>query len=607
MSANPAQITLASRDDVAQALRALCAPLGRRTSAGGARLDLGFNAGHHGDDCAGIEAFARPLWGIAPWIAGGGRYEGLDRVLAGLANGFDPAHPEYWGEPRDFDQRFVEAASVAGAVLVAPSLGAALPEAARANLASWLAKANGCKLHDSNWLLFRVMANLAIEALGGAPDAARVAADLDRIEQFHVGDGWYSDGPTAQRDHYVAFSVHFYLLLYVAFAERRDPERCARLRERAIRFAADYAAWFDAEGAAIPIGRSLTYRFAHAAFWGALAFANVEALPWAAIKGLWMRNLRWWLARPILDPSGVLTPGYAYPNALVAEQYIGPGSPYWAFKAFLPLALPAGHPFWRAEESPPDRGDGVASQPHAALIVCRSEEGRHVVGLCAGQWASWRPRNESAKYAKLCYSTRFGFSVSVAPNGLEGGAFDSTLALTEEGEYYRTRRETTDHEYGPRHAASTWRPWPDVEVRTWLVAGGAWHLRVHRIRSNRTLTSVEGGFAVACEGLDRLSTLDWISEERRALAVGSNGRCEVRDLQGRRRGVVFLGSPGSNLMAPRAAIPALLAEHRAGETWLVSAVLGLAGELAPEMPFTISRMFRGMRIEAPGYVVELVQ
>lgn len=599
---------ISARSDVAQALRTLCQPLAGRASAGGARLDLGFNSGQHTDDCAGIEAFARPLWGIAPWLAGGGTYDGHAGILRGLANGFDPGHPEFWGEPRDHDQRFVELVAVAASLLIAPkAFWEPLAPAARSNLAAWLRRPNAHQLPDNNWLLFRVLANLALERVGETPDAARFAADLDRIEQFHLGEGWYSDGPNAQRDHYVAFALHFYLLLYCAFAGDRDRERCRRLRERAALFARDYAAWFDADGAAIPMGRSLGYRFAHAAFWGALAYAGVEALPWGEVKGLWLRNLRWWLRQPIRDRSGLLVPGYAYPNAGLGEQYNGPGSPYWAFKAFLPLALPETHPFWQAEETPPDRTDAVAAQLHPRFIVCRAEEGRHVFALGAGQWASWRPRHDAAKYAKFCYSTRFGFSVSASLSGLETGAHDSMLALTDDGEHFRVRRETLDHEIGPRHAASTWKPWPDVEIRTWLVAAPPWHLRVHRIRSKRGLSGVEGGFAVACEGVDRLSTLAWKSEARLALAAGSNGRCEMRDLEGARRGVVFLGSPGTNLMVPRTAIAALLGEIPSGETWLACAVLGAIGDTAPAMPFVWKPTFRGYRVELPGFLLELVR
>src|SRR5207248_7125795 len=128
-------------------------------------------------------------------------------------------------------------------------------------------------------------------------------------------------------------------------------ERAKRIIERARLFAKDFVHYFNAEGTALPFGRSLTYRFAQGAFWGALAFANVEALPWGVIKGLYLRHLRWWMRQPIFTETGLLTIGYTYPNLVMAESYNSSQSPYWALKAFLPLALPEEHPFWQAEET----------------------------------------------------------------------------------------------------------------------------------------------------------------------------------------------------------------------------------------------------------------
>jgi hypothetical protein len=606
MSQDLAENPLATREDVALALSALSAPLLRSLGDPGPGPLPGFNAGRRSDQCARIETLARPLWGLAPLAAGGGHIEGIEALGRAIAQGFDPAHARYWGEPRDHDQRVAELAAVAFAIRAAPATFLdPMPAPARSNLAAWIGRASARELPDNNWLLFRVLSLLAAERLGARLDTARIAADLDRIEQFDAGGGWYSDGPTEQRDHYVAFALHFYALLYAAFEETRDAARAARLRERASRFARDYAAWFDSEGAALPIGRSLSYRFAHAAFWGALAFSGVEALPWGEVKGLWLRNLRWWLRRPIVDAAGWLTAGYAYPNPAISEDYMSPGSPYWAFKAFLPLALAPTHPFWMAKESAQPELSTTLAQPPARLLVCRAEQGRHVFALCAGQWASWRPRHDAAKYAKLCYSTRYGFSVGSAPTGLEAGAFDSTLALTDDGVHFRVRRATTAHESGERHVASSWEPWPDVAVRTWLIAAPPWHLRAHRIRASRAISAVEGGFAIPCDGVDRLSTDGWIGQERRAFAVTEGGACEIVDLAGARSGIVVIAEPGTNLIAPRTAIPSLAGPIPAGESWLVCAVSADACEPAGAMPFTVSATQSGWRVEAPGYAIEL--
>lgn len=146
--------------------------------------------------------------------------------------------------------------------------------------------------------------------------------------------------------------MHYYGLIYAKVMEDEDPERAAIYKERAIQFAQDFKEWFSSDGSSIPFGRSLTYRFAQSSFWAALAFADVEALPWGQIKRLVLNNLRYWFKQSIFSPEGLLTIGYGYQNLNMAEGYNAPGSPYWSLKTFLLLALPESHPFWQAEEEP---------------------------------------------------------------------------------------------------------------------------------------------------------------------------------------------------------------------------------------------------------------
>jgi hypothetical protein len=372
--------------------------------------------------------------------------------------------------------------------------------------------------------------------------------------------------------------MHFYALLYAALAQDQDPDRCERFRRRADGFAQDFALWFAADGSALPYGRSLTYRFAQGAFWGALAFAGVEALPWGVIKGLLLRHLRWWLRQPIFTDNGLLTIGYAYPNLSIGEQYNAPGSPYWALKAFLPLALPPTHPFWSAPEQAlpalPDR----AAQPHARMILCRDDRTDHVFALAGGQWAHWEPRHGAEKYAKFCYSNRFGFSVPGGSPGLEFGAYDSMLALSEEGEYFRVRRRSESVEVADRAVRSKWSPWPDVSIITWLVPAGTWHVRVHHVRSKRSLFSAEGGFALDCAGDDGTRPEDaWRIAGGLAEASYPAGLSSIRDLLGKRMGRVVRAAPNTNVLHPRTVIPTLMGRHKAGEFWLACAVEGIPG------------------------------
>jgi len=198
--------------------------------------------------------------------------------------------------------------------------------------------------------------------------------------------------------------------------------------------------------------------------------------------------------------------------------------------------------------------------------------GGDVTLLAGRQHHAW-VRHGAAKYAKFAYSTRFGFSL---PNGTlapEQGAYDSTLALSDDGgTHYRVREEPVDPQTTADTVRSTWRPWADVEVTTWVTAAPPWHVRRHRIRTARALHTSEGAFAV-----DRDAGVDRSAGTGYARASAPAGLTGVRDLDGVRDGEVIDCLPGTNVLARRTALPTLAGQLRPGELWLRCAVLGAAG------------------------------
>ncbi len=568
------QQALRTRADLQAAVRTLFAPLKPHFSLGGARVRVGHTSALYDDHAAELEGFARPLWGLVPLAAGGGAFADWDLYRQGLTHGSDPQHPEYWGVPTDRNQRLVEMAALGLALALVPDeVWEPLDARTRSNLARWLGTINQVDIVDSNWLFFRVLVNLGLARVGAAHDEAALQAALDRLEQFYLGDGWYSDGPTAQRDYYIPFAFHYYGLIYARLAEEHDPARAQRFRERAALFSQQFIHWFTADGAALPFGRSLTYRFAQGSFWGALAFAEVEALPWGVIKGLWLRHLRWWGQWPIFAPDDTLSIGYTYPNLNMTEQYNSPGSPYWAMKFFLPLALPESHPFWQAEEEPLPELPTVQHQPQAKMILCRDQNGRHVFALTSGQHEPWI-RHAGEKYAKFAYSAAFGFSVPSGRCGLTQAAADSMLALSDDGEHYRVRERTSEAEDAHGALRSLWQPLPGVEVETWLIPCPPWYIRLHRLRTDRPLWSAEGGFALDRTGDDPIAQAG-VEQAVNGIAYAQYpaGGSGLRDLLGQRMGRVLRVDPNTNLLYPRTVLPTLVDEYASGEYWLACAVL----------------------------------
>ena len=386
------------------------------------------------------------------------------------------------------------------------------------------------------------------------------------MEAYYLGDGWYSDGPGRPKDYYISMAFHFYGLLYATLSPD-DTERAVVLRERSRLFAEDFIYLSAADGASVPFGRSLTYRFAMVAFWSAVAFAELDVLSPGIIKGVILRHLRWWQKQPIFDRDGILTLGFAYPNLAMCEDYNSPGSPYWALKVFLILALPEDHPFWQAEELALPQLVEKRVIPHAAQILQHSEHSEHVMMLTSGQLELNNYVNTEAKYTKFAYSSRFGFTIERGRYGIKHAACDSMLLLADGDGYYRGRRQCDEVRVDENFIWSRWSPWHDVMIETWLVPFGEWHLRLHRINSARTLQTVEGGFAVM-KAEPRLC-------ERGCLLATCNGTSVIVDLSPSivRQPDSVVTPPNSSIMFPEcASIPVLTSEIPQGESWLCCAV-----------------------------------
>jgi hypothetical protein len=207
------------------------------------------------------------------------------------------------------------------------------------------------------------------------------------------------------------------------------------------------------------------------------------------------------------------------------------------------------------------------------MILCRAPAGRHVVALASGQHEPWI-RHAGEKYAKFAYSTAFGFSVPAGRRGLAQAAADSMLALSDDGEQYRVRERPVESRAERGALYGRWRPMPGVEVETWLIPAPPWHLRLHRLRTERPLWSAEGGFALDRSGDDPLARAGVErADAGLALARYPAGASGILDLLGARRGQVLRLDPNTNLLYPRTALPTLHGEHGPGEHWLACAVL----------------------------------
>ena len=591
---------LATRSDLQKAAVDILRPLLPYYSDGKARLHQGYTGASYPDSTAEMEAFSRPVWALGPlWAGGGGRDSELwNTFMHGLISGTDPANPEYWGNVGDYDQKIVEMASIGLALAIAPEqVWEPLTKEQQDNVYNWLNNANLRKAWPCNWEMFRVVVNLGFKRVGRPYDKKSVESALNAIEPWYLGNGWYTDGENAHVDHYNSWGMHFYCLLYAALMKDEDPVRAELYKERARVFAQDYLYYFGDDGSAIPYGRSLAYRFAEAAFWAAYAYADVGGIEPGVLKGLFLRNMRKWLSRPIFDTSGVLTVGYAYPNMSMAESYNGFGSVYWGMKSFLVLALPEDHPFWTAEELPMPELPASRRMDGPHFIAQR--DGAHCVFFAAGQKPRMQHTHGQAKYEKFAYSNLYGFGVPKGPYGLSQIVPDSMLAITDVGsDRYAVKRDTKDYEVTDDWIRTDWSPLMGVTVRTWIVPALPWHVRIHEITTDRALQTFDGGFAFPADGVSAKT-------DRKSVFVSQSGgmSCGAVDLSGGRSPVNQSTEPNTNLILPRATIPGLQGNVPKGTSTLVSAFFCGNGEHSVTPSVTITEDAYTVRIGGRTIVI----
>ena len=540
-----------TRQEFEKILFTILNPLEKHYSKNGARLEIGHTSAHYEDDSVAMEAFARPLWGLAPFWNGGGRCEGFEKLYAkGLAAGVDPAGNEYWHTCRDYDQKFVEMAGLATAILMAPEkVWEPLSETEKENLTNWLWEINKYECVTNNWQFFCVLTNVALKSVGQRYSKERMEASLAVIDTCYIGNGWYADGVGGQKDYYIAFAIHFYSMIYVMFMEEEDKERCEVFKERAALFAKDFVYWFAKEGEAMPCGRSMTYRFAQVSFFSVCVAAKVEVLPYAVMKGIIQRHFEKWLEKPIFDSAGILTIGYGYPNIQMSEYYNAPGSPYWAMKSFALLALPEEDEFWKLEAEPLPELSELKILGSKDMIVQRKED--QVVGFPLGLTRDAQLGQYEEKYSKFVYSSKYGFSISRAQKSLEEAAPDSVLAFEVFGHIF-VRAWVSEGKIEETKVITKWSPLDGIEVTTTITPTKEGHIREHEIKSAYECVAYECGFALPV-------TEKTVKTEKAKEAAVENedGKCTVKVIEGTGKGKVMVPAPNTNVIHSKTLIPCI--------------------------------------------------
>lgn len=556
-STNP----LESRKDVIEALHQQLEPLIPAFTDDGARVSLADTSAVFSMEAAELEGFARPLWGIVPFVYGGGKFKHWDLFRTGLSNGTNPSKPEYWGDVQDYDQHLVELAAIGFALcFVSEHIWNPLLDEAKENLSKFLLKARENEFPHCNWKFFRIMIDLGLDKVGVAYDKSLTEAYMADIDTMYIDEGWYGDGGNNRIDYYNPFALHFYGMIYYLAMKDRDPERSSKYKSRALLFAKQFIHWFSDDGACIPFGRSCTYRFAVDGFWGMLACVTradeTPVIPWGVLKGVYLRHLRWWSKQPVsYFKTNILSVGFSYPNQFMCENYNSPQSPYWCLKAFASLILPESHPFWTSKEEPLLLEDVNLKVP--GMLISHNKG--NTVSLTSGPYLAFI-RHHAEKYSKFAYSSRYGFNVENNLKAFGSASLDNMIGFSfnDRDFFFRESNKSWIFRDG---LYSEWSPAgaENIEVKTWILQRGNYHIRVHHVQNNSSedVVSLEGGFAANV--MHDANVNKYITADPKAIAEIETSKdiTLVLNLMEDRKARVCKPEPNSNLISSKVILPQL--------------------------------------------------
>ncbi len=318
-----------------------------------------------------MECFGRLMAGLAPWLSlpEDNTAEGVQRkqlrewALKSYANAVNPKSPDYllW---RKEGQTLVDAAYIAESFLRGyDALWKPLDSVTKQRYIKEFTQLRRVDPPYTNWLLFSATIETFLHKAGAQSDTYRIVSALRKVNEWYVGDGWYSDGPDFAFDYYGSYVFH---PMYVECLEEMTNEGKKKIWnaegcdfrtaiKRMQRYGVILERFISPEGTFPVFGRSITYRtgvlqpLAMLALrkWlpGELPKGQVRATMTAVIKRMFTGNNNF-------NDKGFLTLGFNGHQPNISNIYTDNGSLYMASLAFLPLGLSADDPFWTDKPQP---------------------------------------------------------------------------------------------------------------------------------------------------------------------------------------------------------------------------------------------------------------
>ncbi|MDR2921519.1 MAG: DUF2264 domain-containing protein [Tannerella sp.] len=311
-----------------------------------------------------MECFGRLIAGVAPWLTlpedntdeGKKRKQLRDWALQSYAHSVDPSSPDYllW---RKEGQPLVDSAYFTNALIRAPKqLWEPLDNTTKQRIITEIKLLRRVKPPYTNWLLFAAMNEAFLLMVDEDYDPMRIDLTLQKLNEWYVGDGWYSDGTKFHFDYYNSFVIHPMLVEILEVLVEKNTIRkdvYEQALKRMKRFSEHLERFVSPEGTFPPFGRSLTYRtgafqpLALLAWKKQLSEIHTEGQIRSALTAV---HKSIFVAQSNFTSDGYLTIGFAGHQPELGDWYSNNGSMYLTSTSFLPLGLPEKDSFWTSPE-----------------------------------------------------------------------------------------------------------------------------------------------------------------------------------------------------------------------------------------------------------------
>ena len=314
-----------------------------------------------------LETFARLMAGISPWLAlpDDGTPEGKqckqlhEWAIQAYKNAVDPNSPDKITWLTNTSQPLCDASYLVESFMRAPeATWGQLDEVTKKRYIEGLKSLRTIRPAYNNWLLFRAMVEVFFMSIGEDVDEYALSVGLQKMSEWYLSDGWYSDGPEYAMDYYNSYVMHPMMVEVVEMCKKHKfstPISLDLAVKRMNRSNPILERFISPEGASPAVGRSVIYRMG--AF-QTLAMSDWKyGLPKDLTNGSVRSALTCVMKRMFavdgnFDDKGYLRLGFAGHQPNLANYYSDSGSLYMTSLVFMPLGLPADHPFWTAPAEP---------------------------------------------------------------------------------------------------------------------------------------------------------------------------------------------------------------------------------------------------------------